>query len=223
MNRETRNNLIFIALLLAVCLPGGIILFKKKSQPGARPIGALDTVRTETAYVNPTPYGSKLSFTVPPQTDQWVAKVGSADGFPKVAIDAHKGRLISKARLFQIVRQEKESDGLHLTLIIWNPEVPVPTPVVNVAYRDPAQSSPTTVNVDSIKEVDLPAEVREELRNTGYVEPPARVSVVRVRIDDLPAYELLVEAGRSGNLLHDSIAVVPSEVQLQDALKVPAR
>lgn len=223
MNRETRNNLIFIVLLVAVCLPGGIILFKKKSQPGARQIGALDTVRTETAYVNPIPYGSKLSFTVPPQTDQWVARVGSADESPKVAINAEKGRLISKARLFQIVRQENEPDGLHLTLIIWNPEVPVPTPVVNVAYRGPGHSSPIAVNVDSIKEVDLPAEVREELRNTGYVEPPTRVSVVRIRIDDIPTYELLVEAGRAGNLLRDTITVIPGEVQLQDALKVPSR
>lgn len=78
MRPEIRNNLIFLALLLALMAPGAVILFNKKSQPGERPIGSPDPVRRTTAYMDPYPAES-VERLAPLQTLQWVSVLALAD------------------------------------------------------------------------------------------------------------------------------------------------
>src|SRR4051794_33309752 len=74
MKRETRANVIFLSLFLAVSLPGAVILFKKKMQPGAVPLGMPDFVRRRLPYMAPqvTP-DDQVIRVIPPLTGTWVA------------------------------------------------------------------------------------------------------------------------------------------------------
>ena len=79
MTRETRANLVFLALFLAVCLPGAVILFKKKMQPGAVPLGMPDFVRRRLPYLVPLPTpDDQVIRVIPPQTGAWVSELSRA-------------------------------------------------------------------------------------------------------------------------------------------------
>lgn len=71
MKRETKINIVFAVLLVALVAPGGVILFKKKSQPGERAIGSPDPVRTTTAWMDPYPAGN-VERLAPVLALQWV-------------------------------------------------------------------------------------------------------------------------------------------------------
>ena len=59
MTRETRANLIFLVVILALVTPGGVILFHRKLAPTIKPMGMPEAVSQEIAYLSPleTPPG----------------------------------------------------------------------------------------------------------------------------------------------------------------------
>src|SRR5687767_12808147 len=75
MTRETRLNLIFIAIILAILTPGAVILFRKKLQPTLKPMAMPHAVQREHAYLSPleTPPGKKR--VEPPNTAKWIESI----------------------------------------------------------------------------------------------------------------------------------------------------
>src|SRR5688572_33317835 len=74
MTRETRSNLIFLGIFLAISLPGAVILVKKKMRPGAAPapLSRPDPVRRQLPYMAPQVTSDKVVRYVPPMTRQWL-------------------------------------------------------------------------------------------------------------------------------------------------------
>ena len=61
MTRETRNNLVFLVVVVAMLAPGAVILFKKKMQPTLKPMHLPHAVQRQVAYLSPleTPPGKQ--------------------------------------------------------------------------------------------------------------------------------------------------------------------
>lgn len=216
MTKETRNNLIFLVVLLALLLPGGVILFKKKSQPGERPIGSPDPVRQTTAYMDPYP-GESTRRLAPLVTLQWVGavalngvegrrvggteeavvtqarparggsgNVGSASPFGEIASGSAEAQVMSAGRWFQVVSRG-EVPSPWVRVIVWDEDVdPAKGTLSGKLDGKPAEIKATVMAV--------PKQVRHDLQDAGYVLPPERVVVV-----DVPGSGSVLEIEWSGD------------------------
>src|SRR2546421_11761872 len=73
VKRETRLNLWFLIAFMALSLPGGIILFRKKLNPEARPIFMTDEVERRLPYMAPGQTPPGVVRVVPPRTSEFLA------------------------------------------------------------------------------------------------------------------------------------------------------
>src|SRR5438067_8975063 len=116
MTRETRANLIFLAIFLAISLPGAVMLVKKKTEPGAPPMAMPDYVRQRLPYMAPQRTGDSVIRVVPELTGQWVEATNREQGGgPAVLMNGHVP-LISDDRAVQVVSLSKA----HVFLLIWD-------------------------------------------------------------------------------------------------------
>src|SRR5258706_12692966 len=86
MKQETRVNLIFLAIFLAISLPGAVILFKSKLDPSAAPMYLPDPVRQRLPYMAPQGTPDQVARVVRPLTGQWVEKLTRRQGEGEVLI-----------------------------------------------------------------------------------------------------------------------------------------
>jgi hypothetical protein len=68
VRRETRVNLIFLVAFLALSLPGAVILFRKKLDPGAPRMDQPDMMVTRLPYMAPLPAPTGVKWVVPDRT-----------------------------------------------------------------------------------------------------------------------------------------------------------
>jgi hypothetical protein len=203
MKKETRNNLIFITILLALILPGAVILVKKKMQPGERPIGAPDPVRKTTGYMDPYP-AETVPRLAPPLTLQWVAGLAveppsTPPGSPAPDTGIAWQRLTRKTSATSPQPEVGPADAPAaqrageqlmspnrlfqlvsfaprtgtLRLIVWDADTPADQLRVSLDGK-PADLS-------AAWRVDMPKPVRHDLQEAGYVLPPERVLVVDLK------------------------------------------
>jgi len=179
MKRETRLNLIFLIVLLAILTPGGVMLFRKKLQPTLKPMGLPEAVQREVAFMSPqaTPPGKKR--VEPPHTARWIEsvvreRIGDADATRGRTIlrptDPDGLPLMSDKKTFQLVAAEPRESDIRLWLMLWD--------------RDPAREETWSVKLAQTDErfqildtrpIEIPAIVREELGETGVTRPPHEV------------------------------------------------
>src|SRR5688500_2684756 len=106
MTRETRLNLIFLAIILAILTPGAVILFRKKLEPTLKPMAMPHAVQREHAYLSPleTPPGKKR--VEPPHTARWIEGV-VRERIGDRKVDRPQGPdglpLVSDKKTFQVV------------------------------------------------------------------------------------------------------------------------
>jgi hypothetical protein len=167
VNRETRYNLIFLGVLLAVLLPGAVILFRKKLEPTVRPMYLPDPVMTEVAYLAPDPTPPGKPRVEPQRTAKWVESVARERG-----IAAHQIRrdqdglpLVSQDKSFQLLAAVADDDGLRVTTLEWRGS----TGDWTLDGNKPQQ--------DRTEKLAIPELVREELGEHGMVIPPKTVVV----------------------------------------------
>ncbi|MEA2710166.1 MAG: hypothetical protein QOF78_2767 [Phycisphaerales bacterium] len=176
MTRETRSNLIFLAIILAILTPGAVILFRKKLQPTLKPMAMPEAVQRELAYISPleTPPGRKR--VEPPFTAKWIESIvrerifnGADAGGREVIrpVDRDGLPLMSDKRTFQLVAVEPLESRMRLWVILWDGE-PMRDETWSVKLAD-AQEKFQIVDTRS---VEIPAIVREELGETGVMRPP---------------------------------------------------
>ena len=172
MTRETRSNLIFIAIFLAICLPGAVILVKKKMRPGASqaPLSRPDPVRRQLPYMAPQVTSDKVVRYVPPLTREWLMEVDRSRGGTGEFLVRDRLPTLSEDRSLQVLNLTDST----VTLILWEHSRLASEPTVEVEGR--------VVKRVERHVAEVPREVRRELQDGGFVDPPARVFWLRANV-----------------------------------------
>ena len=208
MTRETRLNLIFLAIILAILTPGAVILFRKKLQPTLKPMAMPHAVQREHAYLSPleTPPGKKR--VEPPHTAKWIEALVRQ----RVPRDANVHRpqspdglpLISDRKSFEVVAVEAADDTVRLWLILWQPNVVVPRELW-IFRGEGSEVAEAPVKAEPAELIEVPPLVREELGELGVVRPPREIrwQVLHFRRDAMTTGRLVRDGG-------DFVNFVPS-------------
>ena len=180
MTREAKINFLFLGGFLLLCLPGVVLLFIKKLDPEARSMAEASYVRRIEAYNNPLPASSRNVRVIPPLTSAWVQALAvEHTGQPPLRHAAAGGRsepVMSQERRFELLDLQQTPDGPVLVLLAW--EGAFGSRLVTNLTADTTLGR--LVGVEIVP-VPLPAEVTAELKNAGFVVPPAKVGLVRLR------------------------------------------
>lgn len=167
MTRDTRNNLIFLAILIPLILPGAIMLFKAKLDPDAKRMFQPDFVRKEVLYNNYDDQRPTDHRLVPVMTSQWLQSEAYTMFHP--AVQAHVKLLsgfASNEHRFEVSAIATSKDaGTFLLAVVWDPNVTSPKFVLG---DDPMAQVATFTR-------DLPPAVRKELQKSGFVKPPNQI------------------------------------------------
>ena len=180
MTREAKINLIFLGGFLLLCLPGVVLLFIKKLDPEARSMAEASYVRRIEAYNNPLPASSRNVRVIPPLTSAWVEALAvKHTGQPPLRHAAAGGRsepVMSQERRFELLDLQETADGRLLVLLAG--EGAFGSRLVTELTADTPLGRLVGVEIEP---VPLPAEVTAELKDAGFVLPPAKVGVVQLR------------------------------------------
>lgn len=175
MQRETRANLIFLAVLL--CLMGPPIVMTIASRWG-KPARNLQPPPTREAlsFIDRTAGpAAHLPRIVPPDTGAYVASVaqkivGMQRGLRSLVGDGRFAPIMSDGLYLQWIA-EGERDGQYLAAIIgWDGRfVPLPK---HYAFTATRAGRPVKVTLESYETLNMPIELRRELQRYGYILPP---------------------------------------------------
>lgn len=173
MTRETRLNLIVLAVVLAILTPGAVILFRKKLEPTLKPMAMPHAVQREHAYLSPleTPPGKKR--VEPPHTAKWIEglvreRIGerkivrplAADGLP----------LVSERKTFEVVAVERLDDACRAWVIVWRPDE-----AGEERWTVDREGVTADIRATNAAMLRVPPFVREELGEAGLLRPPHSV------------------------------------------------
>lgn len=209
MTKETKANLIFLAIILALLLPGGIILFRKRMNPDARRADLPDPVPTTVTFMDPQPTPPGMRRVAPPKTMQWFAKivqdhVGSsaitslndADGLP----------LMSDGKSFQLAAIREEPSATRVWAVSWEP---------NDAdfFRSAHWTLATHDHVfdgagKTFEEIAIPDAVRDELGENGLLKPPKTMAWREIEFAQADHGTWRITAALNGR--SDQLVFVPS-------------
>ena len=181
MTRETRLNLIFLIVVLAILTPGAVILFRKKLQPTLKPMGMPEAVQREVAYLSPAPTPPGKKRVEPPQLARWVETVvRDRIGDPRALdeswrkiqrpVDPDGLPLMSDKKTFQLVAAEPLESEIRLWLILWDHD-PAREEIWSVKLADTAEK----FRIIDTRPIEIPDIVRQELGETGITRPPHEV------------------------------------------------
>ncbi len=178
MTREAKFNLWFLLAFLLISLPGLVILVRKKMQPDARSMAEASYVRPSDTYNNPLPTRSKGVRTVPPQTFAWVEDLAAEHlGHPPLRHVAAGGRrepVMSRQRRFELLDVQERDGHPVVILLAWQPDFGAQR-VNSLHASAPGLGSLAETH---IQPVAVPGHVIDELKDEGFVLPPARTAVV---------------------------------------------
>ena len=182
MKRETRANLIFIGLFLAVSLPGAVILFKKKLDPTSSPMGMPDYVRRRLPYMVPlaTP-DSQVIRVIPPLTGAWVSDVHREQGGDGPVWLKGPLPVTSDDRILQVTGLKEAAGGTTFYAIAWEGGFGVEPTRYRVEANAGGEAFPG--RVVAARAVAMPTNVKRELMSGGYVKPSSDVVWLEVAFD----------------------------------------
>ncbi len=199
MTRETRYNLIFLVVILAILIPGGIKLFRKKLDPTATMMYLPDPVAVQSAYIDSNLSNPRTRRIVPPLTSGWIAQVAEQqwpDSIAWPSVVRHRG-IVSEKRTFEAVASSDAEGKRHAGLVLWNSKA------VDILASVRATWGGKDAKVTTGSVVSVPRDVRKELQALGYVQPPEPIAWVMV---EAPAWagtsdddELVISFQSPGN------------------------
>lgn len=186
MSRESRANLIFLAIFLAIALPGAIVLVRKKLDPAAAPMGGPPTVKDRLVYFDPLESPPGFKRLVPTITANWVGDL-ARDRFGTTAVprrvdaDGQSSPILSENRLVQLVGVQSSSSTQRIALLVWN----VPREGGDVTIAIDAATGEKTVPVGAIatESIPLPPQIIKDLHGSGLATPPQRVLLAEFALD----------------------------------------
>jgi hypothetical protein len=181
LDKETRFNLIFLVALLLISAPGVVLLIGKQLKPGARRLADPPYVRRTEAYNNPLPASSASVRVAPPITAAWVEAVTIEQlGHPALRHQAAGGRrepIMSEGRRFELLGLDRDGDGATLALLGWLAELGRG----DVQAIDAEAECLGILEGVEVVQLDVPPDVIKELKGIGFVTPPTRVGLTRLR------------------------------------------
>ena len=185
MKRETRINLLLLAVFLAISLPGAVILFQKKLEPGAARMDQPDAVVRQLPYMAPMPVPPGVKWIIPPRTRQWLEGLNrrfGTGGLLSANDDAQRWQpVISDDHLVQVVSVSPSGPRLILSLLIWDPALENEATDYSFTANVAGQSVPA--RIQSSQPVAVPDEIKRELMSLNLIRPPAKVTWIDVLVD----------------------------------------
>lgn len=185
MTKETRYNLIFIVLLLAMMLPGAVILFRKKMQPAARPMFEPDPVRKSLAYISPAELPPGMVRVAPPHVREWTTSL-LADRAGAVASRPRDGDgmpLMSERRMFEVLGIATRADGRARVWVLWW----ISRGTDEARWTATGSGKSSDVKVARSERLAVPALVRDELGEGGVLLPPKGVMLQELDLATAPS------------------------------------
>lgn len=179
MTREFRANLLFLVGLIILITPGFIILMNKKLSAMPGKSNALpDPVPYQIAYMQPLP-APPVPRREPKAVRTWVrGLIAERLGEPAaLAFDqsAATGPVISDQFVTQFLYLSPStvSQPATITLLRWDDRVDLsaksPGLQAEFAGGEAAFTQPTA------QAIDMPKDIRHNLQNTGYIDPPGKI------------------------------------------------
>ena len=161
MTRETRLNLIFLGVILAVMLPGAVMLFRKKMDPTAPPMFMPDYVRRRLPYMAPQQAPQGVVRVIPDVTGAWVTRLNRERGGGEQVLLEDRHPVVSDDHTVQVTGVKNTEAGTTLDLLVWAPATQVTVTCGEQAAR-----------IAKVENLSMPQEVKKELMNWGVVRPP---------------------------------------------------
>jgi hypothetical protein len=188
LKRETRLNLWFLGIFLVVSLPGAVILFIKKLDPGASRMDTPDAVLAQLPYMAPTPAPPETRWMVPPKTRQWLADLTQQNTGGPMASAVAEGPewepVISSDHLLQLMSHRRIRPKTEAySLLLWGERMPANAAQMAVRLSAPAKDEVFEGTVKSAHATAIPADVRKELVQLGFDHPPMRVLWIEIESD----------------------------------------
>jgi hypothetical protein len=181
LKRETRLNLIFLVVFLAISLPGAVILFIKKLDPAAPRMDEPDAVLRQVPFMTPPPAPSGARWMVPTQTRAWLdtltrQKTGKAMASAVVGGPEWEP-IISADHRMQVMSITPASNAAVAGLLLWNGATS--TDISEYQLYAHLGLRVEKGAVESVEPVPVPPDVRKELVSLGYTHPPTQVLWMR--------------------------------------------
>lgn len=216
MRRDTRNNLIFLAVLIPLMLPGAVMLFRAKLDPEAKRMFQPDFVRREVLYNNYDDQRPTVQRYVPPMTSQWLQSEAIEMFHPSTRrlVKLHMGASSNEHRFEVAGVAAPENTGTFVLAVVWDPNMM--SPIFTLGKDQMAQVAMYTKS--------LPPAVRKELQKAGFVKPPAEVRAYLLQSTELAQGQQLMASYQtpSGEKRTDLLTALPSskhgETELHTAL-----
>ncbi|MCC7205240.1 MAG: hypothetical protein IT441_09180 [Phycisphaeraceae bacterium] len=181
LSRETRLNLIVLAVLLVLLTPGAVILVRKQLAATSRTEFLRDPVRVDAAYLDPTDLPSHIRRVVPAPVTAWLHTLPDTSSLTDARITWHQG-LVSLRRKFEVVTVIPPAPGsCRISLASWDPAMT--RAAANVAFNSDAG----VIALLTTRAVDIPDPVRESLKSAGWTTPPHRLGWFELELRPRPS------------------------------------
>lgn len=203
MTKDTRNNLIFLAVLIPLLIPGAVMLFRAKLDPEAKRMFQPDATRHESVYINYDDRRPNQPRIVPPATGQWVQFESSqlVDPNTRRHLQWQTGAA-SVDRRFEVTGVSSSEDaGSLVVAVVWDERV------VEPRFELDGQAMSITGQFTW----RLPPQIGKELRKAGFVLPPEAIKAYLLQSDS-PAWgrTLSVHFQHNDQAMQDQIVLTPS-------------
>lgn len=215
MKRETKINLIFLAIILALMLPAAFRMYAKRvSDPERKPMSMPDPMRLDAVYIDPNPKHPSVNFVVPLRLIRWHDKILArqfqqhppAEGSQWARLEGAESSL----RTFELIAAADGSDQFTMYLLLWDQTVlpNLSSGSFELAFQidgnaEAWQNAP--VSIEAASPQPMPYEIRRELKNLGFINPPQSVMLIRLSTDhpevvpDAIRLTLNAESGQANN------------------------
>jgi hypothetical protein len=182
MRKETRANLIFLAVFLGISLPGAVILFIKKSDPLAGRMSLPDSVRRRVPYMTPLHTPDVVTRYVPALTGRWVSKVSREQGGVDEFFVRKWRPVVSDDHVVQFIGVRRGAAEATLFFIAW--DAPFDADVGGYSVTARLGDRAVAARVTAARSLELPRDARKELMNGGFARAPSHVTWVEVAVAD---------------------------------------
>jgi len=196
VKRETRINLLFIGVFLAISVPGAVILFRKKLDPNAARMDQPDAVVAKLPYMAPPLSRPGVRWVVPPLTQDWLTTLNREHGANGPLLSSRAGTwapVISDDHVMQLIDLSGDSAGARASFVLWG--IP-PGRSSGAAFS--ASTSGEALDpgrVESVETIAVPEPLKRELMGMNEVKPPAQIVWVRVIFPKWPRSGIVTISG----------------------------
>lgn len=173
MQRETRINLIFLTVFLALAAPGAVLLVVKTIRAGGNRMSQPDAVVDRMPFMSPLPVPDGIKWVAPDLTMQWLRDfLEGRMPISSVPPGPRWEPVISDDHALQLMEVSKTDAGWHVSLVLWQ----APTfPTKDMFKLTVLNHNRQPFEITRADAADIPQQIRRELVSLGFAKPPQQV------------------------------------------------